>query len=54
MTKHGLQRSESDEGMLEAAHKHCTFNRVELQSSSLCGCFYCFAIFVPAEIAEMD
>lgn len=37
---------------LEAAHKHCSLHRVELQNSSLCGCFYCFATFAPADISE--
>lgn len=41
-----------DDDRLEAAHKHCSLHRVELQASSLCGCFYCFAIFVPAEVSE--
>lgn len=43
---------DSDEDCLEAAHKHSIFNRAELQSSTLCGCFYCSAIFAPAEISE--
>ncbi len=37
---------------LEAAHKHCSLNRAELQTSSHCGCFYCFAIFGPVDISE--
>ena len=37
---------------LEAAHDHSIFNRVEVESSALCGCFYCFAIFAPADISE--
>jgi len=41
-----------DEDRLEAAHKHCMLHRVELQASSLCGCFYCLAIFAPAEVSE--
>ena len=37
---------------LEAAHKHCIYNRAELECSSICGCFYCFATFAPSEIEE--
>jgi len=37
---------------LDAAHKHCFLNRSELTRSEVCGCFYCFAIFSPAEIQE--
>jgi hypothetical protein len=42
-------QSEWDEDRLEAAHKH---SREELQRSSLCGCFYCFATFTSAEISD--
>src|SRR6266702_7873722 len=52
MVKLVPRRPEPDEDRLEAAHRHCRLNRVELQSSDLCGCFYCFAIFAPAEISE--
>jgi len=41
-----------NEDRLEAAHRHCSFNRAELQSSSECGCFYCCAIFSPDDIVE--
>jgi hypothetical protein len=43
---------EPDRDRLDAAHKHCSFHRAELQNSSLCGCFYCFAIFGPGDISE--
>jgi hypothetical protein len=46
------RQSEWDDNRLEAAHKHSIFNREELQRSSLCGCFYCFATFTPAEVSE--
>ncbi len=36
----------------QEAHKHCTANRIELEQSDLCGCFYCFAIYDPKEITE--
>ena len=52
MVKLVPRRPEPDEDRLKAAHRHCRLNRVELQSSDLCGCFYCFAIFAPAEISE--
>jgi hypothetical protein len=38
--------------ILKAAHKHSIFNKVEVLKSKLCGCFYCLAIFAPAEIKE--
>lgn len=46
------RQPEQDEDRLEAAHKHSIFNRAELQESTLCGCFYCFATFAPSEISE--
>jgi hypothetical protein len=35
-----------------AAHKHCMNHRAELEQSTSCGCFCCFAIFASAEINE--
>lgn len=32
------------------AHKHCIENRVEVEASVLCGCFYCMSIYPPSEI----
>jgi hypothetical protein len=40
------------EDRLVAAHRHCTNNRVELEASSLCGCFYCMETFSPAEVTD--
>src|SRR6185295_9354489 len=37
---------------LEAAHKHSFKSRKETMASELCGCFYCLATFLPAEIEE--
>jgi hypothetical protein len=37
---------------LQRAHAHCRNNRIELEQSPLCGCFYCFTIFIPTEIME--
>lgn len=34
------------------AHKHSSNHRGELESSALCGCFYCLSIFRPSEIVE--
>ena len=34
------------------AHKHSSNHKAELQSDSVCGCFYCMRIFDPAEIVE--
>ena len=32
------------------AHKHASSHRAELESSALCGCFFCFRTFPPASI----
>jgi hypothetical protein len=37
---------------LDAAHKHSIHHRAELEQSTICGCFYCSAIFSPSEITE--
>jgi hypothetical protein len=34
------------------AHKHSIRHRSEPESSSVCGCFYCFAMFSPDDITE--
>ncbi|MET0901124.1 MAG: cytoplasmic protein [Mycobacterium sp.] len=34
------------------AHEHCNVNRAAVEASTVCGCFYCCAIFSPAEIDE--
>lgn len=34
------------------AHKHCFRNRAEIEASSICGCFYCLAIFPSSEVTE--
>jgi hypothetical protein len=36
----------------EAAHKHCTAHRAEVEKSDVCGCFYCLSTFAPSEIQE--
>jgi hypothetical protein len=37
---------------IEAAHRHSIRHRAELEASESCGCFFCLAIFPPAEITE--
>ena len=37
---------------LQLAHGKCIHHRPELEASSLCGCFYCLATFVPGEIVD--
>lgn len=34
------------------AHQHSTNHRTEIESSKICGCFYCLKIFAPSEIHE--
>src|SRR5581483_9226086 len=34
------------------AHKHSSMHREEVLRSDCCGCFHCFRVFAPAEIAE--
>ncbi|MBE6661933.1 MAG: cytoplasmic protein [Ruminococcaceae bacterium] len=35
-----------------AAHEYCTNNRESLRNDSVCGCFFCLAIFSPTKIVE--
>jgi hypothetical protein len=35
---------------LLSAHRHTARNRVEIEASKLCGCFYCMQTFAPTEI----
>lgn len=37
---------------LELAHKLSSHNRQRIAQSEVCGCFYCLAVFTPAEIKE--
>jgi hypothetical protein len=34
------------------AHDHSSNHRAEIEKSETCGCFYCMAIFPPADIIE--
>jgi hypothetical protein len=46
----------TDVGVLETAlleaHRHSTLNAREIASSTICGCFYCREMYVPAEVTE--
>jgi hypothetical protein len=35
-----------------SAHSHCSSHRMEVLTSSVCGCFYCLEIFAPAAIND--
>jgi uncharacterized paraquat-inducible protein A len=52
MVKLWWSESGANQERLEAAHKHCSLHRAELQTSSHCGCFYCSVIFTPVDITE--
>jgi hypothetical protein len=34
------------------AHRHSSRHREELESSSVCGCFYCLRIFPPVDVSS--
>jgi hypothetical protein len=40
------------EEFVTAAHKHSSHHREEVESSKVCGCFYCLRNFPPAEVEE--
>lgn len=44
--------SEASDGLVISAHDACTANRLALQRSKSCGCFYCLSVYSPSEIAE--
>jgi|ERR1700733_9270606 len=46
-----MDRSVPEITLLEA-HRHCTLNAQEIASSTICGCFYCREMYVPAEVTE--
>ncbi|WP_263356945.1 cytoplasmic protein [Acidicapsa ligni] len=35
---------------LDAAHKHSSRHRAEVEASTVCGCFYCLSTFPPTAI----
>jgi hypothetical protein len=41
-----------DEAALQSAHEHSWRHRSEIEKSGLCGCFFCLAVYRPAEIEE--
>jgi hypothetical protein len=41
-----------DESDLKRAHKLSIFNRPQIESSTICGCFYCLEIFPSSSIEE--
>jgi hypothetical protein len=38
--------------ILDAAHKHSSNHRHEIERSAICGCFYCCKTFASAEVEE--
>ena len=37
---------------LKAAHDKSSYHRSEIESSKVCGCFYCLHVFLPSDIEE--
>lgn len=37
---------------VDKAHPHCSKHKAEVQSSRVCGCFYCLKTFPPSDIKE--
>ena len=37
---------------LKAIHRYCIRHRDQIERSATCGCFYCLAMFPPAEILD--
>jgi len=37
---------------MKAAHQFSSKHRSQIEESSICGCFYCLAIFPPSEIDD--
>lgn len=38
--------------ILDAAHKHSSKHRDEIERSWICGCFYCCTTLAPAEVED--
>lgn len=36
----------------KAAQDHSAGNRAEVEASARCGCFYCYAVFAPADVVD--
>ena len=45
---------EYDRQTLDAAHRHSSNHRAELEQSDICGCFYCRATFTSTDIEEWE
>jgi len=41
-----------DRADLEGIHAHSSRHRDRIERSSVCGCFYCLAMFAPNEITD--
>lgn len=41
-----------DTDTLRAAHNHSANHQKEVQSSEVCGCFYCCEVYAPSEIED--
>lgn len=39
-----------DSDLYQAAHKHSSHHRAEIEASARCGCFFCFRTFASADI----
>ncbi|CDX58638.1 hypothetical protein MPL3365_30224 [Mesorhizobium plurifarium] len=37
---------------LRQAHKHSSDHRQEVESSLICGCFFCLSVYPPSDIQE--
>lgn len=37
---------------VEAAHRFSSLHRAQIESSDVCGCFYCLSVFPPEQIVE--
>jgi hypothetical protein len=37
---------------LEGIHRYCIQHREQIERSAQCACFYCLAVFAPAEITD--
>ncbi len=41
-----------EDHILRRAHAASIYHRAAIEASSVCGCFYCAAIFLPGDIAD--
>ena len=52
LKKHVLEAKAKMPEPIRSAHKHSSQHRSEIESSDVCGCFYCGKTFPPSEIQE--